>query len=83
VAERVRRAIGGAGLDGAAADGGSPAPEGNGAWTGVTVSLGVASFPEDGRTIEALLRAADRSMYEVKAAGGDAVAVAPGARADR
>ena len=67
VAERIRRAIGG----GPSGGDGTHAP--------VTVSLGVASFPEDGRTIEALLRAADRSMYEVKAAGGDAVAVAPGA----
>jgi diguanylate cyclase (GGDEF)-like protein len=70
VAERIRCAVGG-GL-------GSPA-DGDGATPLMTVSLGVASFPEDGRTIEGLLRAADRSMYEAKAAGGDAVAVAPGA----
>jgi len=79
VAERIRRAIGEAGLDGAAAHGGVHAEDASPAHTLMTVSLGVASFPEDGRTIEALLRAADRSMYEVKAAGGDAVAVAPGA----
>lgn len=52
----------------------------------VTVSLGVATYPEDGQTIEELLRVADRLMYDVKAAGGDAVAVAAGvpltARAD-
>lgn len=72
VAERIRRVIGGAGVGGPA---GGAAP---GTPALVTVSLGVATFPEDGRTIEALLRAADRSMYEVKAAGGDAVAVAPG-----
>jgi diguanylate cyclase (GGDEF)-like protein len=56
---------------------------GDSAAPGVTVSLGVASYPEDGRTIEALLRSADRSMYAVKAAGGDAVAVAPGPVAER
>ena len=78
VAERIRRAIGRDDVDGAAVDGDPPAHEGDGARTLMTVSLGVASFPEDGRTIEVLLRAADRSMYEVKAAGGDAVAVAPG-----
>ena len=69
-AERIRRAVVGAGLRGPAADA-TP-----GARALLTVSLGVATFPEDGRTIEALLRAADRSMYDVKAAGGDAVAVA-------
>ncbi|HLY21723.1 MAG TPA: diguanylate cyclase [bacterium] len=73
MAERIRRGIG------VAADAGLPPRGADGAGVLVTVSLGVASFPEDGRTIEAVLRAADRSMYEVKAAGGDAVAVAPGA----
>jgi diguanylate cyclase (GGDEF)-like protein len=72
MAERIRRGIG------IAVD--ELPPHGaDGAGGLMTVSLGVASFPEDGRTIEAVLRAADRSMYEVKAAGGDAVAVAPGA----
>ena len=45
----------------------------------VTVSLGVATCPEDGQAIEELLRVADRLMYDVKAAGGDAVAAATGA----
>jgi diguanylate cyclase (GGDEF)-like protein len=75
VAERIRRAVAGAVSGAAVSDGGPDAARG----PLLTVSVGVAAFPEDGRTIEVLLRAADRSMYEVKAAGGDAVAVAPGA----
>ncbi len=42
----------------------------------VTLSLGVASFPEDGNTPGALVEAADRSMYRVKKQGGNAVALA-------
>jgi len=38
-----------------------------------TVSIGVASFPEDGRSIEALLARADRALYEAKAAGRNRV----------
>jgi diguanylate cyclase (GGDEF)-like protein len=38
-----------------------------------TVSIGVASFPEDGRGIEALLARADRALYEAKAAGRNRV----------
>ncbi|HLW48691.1 MAG TPA: sensor domain-containing diguanylate cyclase [bacterium] len=74
-AERIRRAVVGRPAKGAPAKG--PAAEDGNSAPGVTVSLGVASFPDDGRTIEALLRAADRSMYAAKATGGDAVAVAP------
>jgi diguanylate cyclase (GGDEF)-like protein len=62
IAERIRRTVNGP-------SNGGPA---------VTVSCGVAAFPEDGRTIEALMRAADRLMYQAKSAGGDAVAMAPG-----
>ena len=69
-AERIRRAVGAPLRERGSGEPGDPPPP-------VTVSLGVASFPEDGRTIEALLRAADRSMYAVKAAGGNAVAVSP------
>ncbi|HKX19857.1 MAG TPA: diguanylate cyclase [bacterium] len=76
VAERIRRAVVSAGLRGPAG-----ADVTSGALALLTVSLGVATFPEDGRSIEALLRAADRSMYDVKASGGDAVAVAPGSPA--
>lgn len=38
----------------------------------VHVSIGVACFPGDGRTAEALLDRADRAMYAAKAAGRDA-----------
>jgi diguanylate cyclase (GGDEF)-like protein len=43
----------------------------------ITCSIGIASFPVDGDSPEALLNAADRAMYRVKKAGGDGVA-APG-----
>lgn len=39
-----------------------------------TVSIGVASYPQDGRSIEALLARADRALYEAKAAGRNRVA---------
>ena len=32
----------------------------------ISVSLGIAEFPEDGETIEALLSRADRSLYDMK-----------------
>ena len=35
----------------------------------VTISGGVATYPEDGRNSVALLRAADQALYEAKAAG--------------
>lgn len=37
----------------------------------ITASLGVAIFPEHGRTGESLLQAADASLYQSKDAGGD------------
>jgi diguanylate cyclase (GGDEF)-like protein len=47
-----------------------------------TLSAGVAGFPEDGATIEALLRVADVRLYEAKRAGRDRVVAggAPGGR---
>jgi diguanylate cyclase (GGDEF)-like protein/PAS domain S-box-containing protein len=42
----------------------------------ITISLGVAMFPEHGTTAEAMLRAADDAMYQAKAAGRDRVVVA-------
>jgi len=41
-----------------------------------TVSIGVAAFPEDGRTAEVLVEAADKAMYVAKRMGGNRVAVA-------
>jgi diguanylate cyclase (GGDEF)-like protein len=43
--------------------------------TSVTLSLGVASYPDDGETTDALIDAADRRMYAAKGAGGNAVAL--------
>ena len=42
----------------------------------VTISVGVAAFPDHGATSEALLAAADRALYQAKAQGRDRVAVA-------
>jgi diguanylate cyclase (GGDEF)-like protein len=44
----------------------------------ITVSAGVAAFPDHGRTGESLIRAADSALYEAKAAGRDRVEVAGG-----
>jgi diguanylate cyclase (GGDEF)-like protein len=40
---------------------------------GVTASFGLASYPDDGKTGQEVLSAADARMYEVKGATGDAV----------
>ena len=40
---------------------------------GITISVGVACFPEDGLTGEALIQAADTALYEAKAQGRDRV----------
>jgi diguanylate cyclase (GGDEF)-like protein len=37
----------------------------------VTISAGLAEFPTDGVDVESLYRAADASLYDAKAAGGD------------
>ena len=42
----------------------------------VTLSIGVASYPEDGETTDALVDAADRTMYAAKETGGNSVAMA-------
>jgi diguanylate cyclase (GGDEF)-like protein len=42
----------------------------------VTVSIGVAVFPQDGRSIEALLQASDRSLYAAKKYGRNQVILA-------
>ena len=41
----------------------------------VTLSLGVAAFPDHGMTAEAILHAADRAFYQAKAEGRDRVVV--------
>jgi diguanylate cyclase (GGDEF)-like protein len=43
---------------------------------GVTLSVGVASFPDHGTTLETLLRAADTALYAAKAAGRNCVVAA-------
>jgi diguanylate cyclase (GGDEF)-like protein/PAS domain S-box-containing protein len=43
----------------------------------VTVSLGVAAFPQHGPTAEAVIRAADLALYQAKNDGRDRVAKAP------
>lgn len=40
---------------------------------GITVSIGVAEWPVDGRTWESVLRAADEALYRAKASGRDVV----------
>ena len=42
----------------------------------ITLSIGVATFPEHGQNSEELLKAADRCLYQSKAAGRDLVTVA-------
>ena len=42
----------------------------------ITLSLGVASFPDHGETSEAVLRVADAALYRAKHAGRDRVQVA-------
>lgn len=37
----------------------------------ITVSIGVASFPDDGRSIDELIESADRALYKAKAMGRD------------
>ena len=53
----------------------------------LTASLGVASFPEDGRTFTTLVHASDVALYEAKAAGRNRIVAArtpahPAAHAD-
>ena len=43
---------------------------------GITLSLGVAIYPQHGRTMDTLLRAADAALYRAKQEGRDRVAVA-------
>ncbi len=46
-------------------------------WIGhITISLGAACFPQHGTTSDALIRAADRALYQAKMAGRNCVIVA-------
>lgn len=47
----------------------------------ITISLGVAVFPDDGTTTQELIRAADTALYAAKAAGRNRVASAGSGRA--
>jgi len=40
-----------------------------GQWLSITVSIGVAAFPQHGETIDAVIHAADQAMYRSKVAG--------------
>jgi diguanylate cyclase (GGDEF)-like protein/PAS domain S-box-containing protein len=50
---------------------------------GVTVSVGVAVYPEHGPRVDDLVRAADNALYHSKAVGRDRVSVAPAIPLDR
>ncbi len=63
VAEEIRQALESAGLS---KDGITLRP---------TISIGVASFPDDGQKLLELIAAADRSLYRAKADGRNCVAV--------
>lgn len=66
VAERIRAAVARAPLVAALGEAGR-----------VTLSAGVATFPEDGPDQDALLRAADDALYAAKHAGRDRILAAP------
>src|SRR5262249_38707547 len=54
-----------------------PFPSGDGQPGGrLTISVGVAAFPEDAADSETLVRAADAALYKAKAAGRDRVVLA-------
>ena len=38
-----------------------------------TISVGVAGFPQDGQTVEALIERADQALYDAKRQGRDRV----------
>ena len=52
------------------------APSSAALYPSVTISVGVAAFPDHGETSQELLAAADRALYLAKASGRDRVMVA-------
>jgi len=58
-------------------------PDGGGALLNITVSVGYAVYPENGKTVETLIEAADQALYKSKASGRNRVssAASPEARA--
>ncbi|HLJ59080.1 MAG TPA: diguanylate cyclase [bacterium] len=48
---------------------------------GISLSIGIAVFPDHGETLDALIRAADQMLYKAKAEGRDRVLVAMGTHA--
>jgi len=58
-------------------------PEGRSAAVGVTVSIGIAEFPADGASPEALISAADKALYRAKEGGRNRVVVASAAETVR
>jgi diguanylate cyclase (GGDEF)-like protein len=60
--EKLRAAVAAEGL-----------PHANGVRGRITISVGVAAWPADGRDVEALIDAADAALYAAKRAGRDAV----------
>jgi diguanylate cyclase (GGDEF)-like protein len=69
VAERIRATISGLVLESAATQGAVP-------FRGQTASIGVALFPRHGDALDALLRVADRALFEAKSGGRDRVRLA-------
>lgn len=55
----------------------TPQPLGNGNTVALTISIGVSVFPDHGEGAAALCAAADRAMYQAKAAGRNQVVLAP------
>ena len=52
----------------------------NGLSLNITASFGLATFPEDGDNLHAIIRSADAMMYVAKAQGRDCIAIADAAR---
>lgn len=44
----------------------------------ITISFGIASYPEDGKTIDEILKRADRALYEAKRQGKDRIQACAG-----